>query len=130
MHHRRAQPPLPGTCNANWDYDANVELAVLFPASLGTHLLQAARFRKFGLAWQLLAGLAWAMAGFALRAVGAPRPADRAARTLNLLAPVWVGAFHHVLLGRMVEALVPDRWDSASAGRGSRSPSSVSAPGW
>ncbi|RYP11430.1 hypothetical protein DL764_000084 [Monosporascus ibericus] len=112
MHRRRARPPLLGTCNTNWDYDANVELAALFGVSLSAHLLQAVRFRKIGLAWPLLDGLAWALAGFALHAVGVFNPQSRAlaaaTRTLNLLAPGWVGAFHHVLLGRMVEAFVPD----------------------
>ncbi|RYP38563.1 hypothetical protein DL767_002499 [Monosporascus sp. MG133] len=71
---------LPGTCNTNWDYDANVELAVLFGV------------------------------GFALRVVGALDPQNRAlaaaARTPNLLAPIWVGVVHRVLFGRIVKAVV------------------------
>lgn len=105
-----------GACNANWDYDVNVELAILFTVIFGisfsVHLVQAAYFKKFKLAWPLLVGLAWELASFALRTTGAldqqNRPHAVATSVLGILAPVWVNAFHYVLLGRMVTVFVPD----------------------
>ncbi len=103
-------------CNANWDYNMNVELAVLFTVLFGIsfsiHLVQAAYFKKFKLVWPLLVGLAWELASFALRTTGAldqqNRPRAAAALVLNFPAPVWINVFHYVLLGRMVTVFVPD----------------------
>ncbi|RYP82739.1 hypothetical protein DL769_001548 [Monosporascus sp. CRB-8-3] len=88
---------LSGTCKTNWDYDANVELGVLSSPRGRCSRARPGRWPAF-----------------APRATGALDQQNRAlaaaARTLNLLAPVWVGAFHHMLLGGMVEAFVPDGW--------------------
>lgn len=104
------------SCNANWDYDVTVELAILFTVLFGIsfsiHLVQAAYFKKFNLAWPLLVGLAWELASFALRTTGALDQQNRshatAALVLSIIAPVWINVFHYVLLGRMVTVFVPD----------------------
>ncbi|KAI0132455.1 RTA1 like protein-domain-containing protein [Xylariales sp. AK1849] len=103
-------------CNANWNFDPQVQLAaffmVLFLLSLIAHIIQSWYYKNFKLTWALLMGLTWETLGFMLRTGGALDQQNRGVATMHLilimLAPLWINAFDYVVLGRMILVFLPE----------------------